>query len=297
MPQPFSNLFLKMRAKIKALAAAVTLATGVAAAAGEPAPERPVLSAFTAEAGSARITETYLSPIGYSGSVFGLGYERMQAMKFNPDRWVMRMHSRISAEFTHNPVHNASMQAVGFDFGWGMMWRTRPAEKWTVTAGGSTGVNVGAIYNARNSNNPVAAKASWTVNATAGAVFNTSLLRVPVCLRYIAELPLTGIFFSPAYGELYYEIYLGNRSGLVRGAWPGNFFRLDNLLTADFRFNRTILRLGYRCGVHSSEASHIVTRRITHTFVLGVASEWLALGTSSSDRQRLREARIISSLY
>ncbi len=111
----------------------------------------------------------------------------------------------------------------------------------------------------------------------------------------MAELPLTGIFFSPEYGELYYEIYLGNHSNLVRGAWPGNFFRLDNLATLDLRFGATILRLGYRCGVMSSKASDIVTRRITHTAVIGIASEWLALSASPSTNTR--EAKIISALY
>lgn len=108
-------------------------------------------------------------------------------------------------------------------------------------------------------------------------------------------MPVTGIFFSPQYGELYYEIYLGNHKGLVRGAWPGNFFRLNNLLTADFRLGSTIIRAGYRCGITSTKASHIVTRRIEHTAVIGIASEWISL---SADRRGPSEkSKIISALY
>ena len=119
---------------------------------------------------------------------------------------------------------------------------------------------------------------------------------MPVCARYRAELPLTGIFFSPQYGELYYEIYLGNRKGLVRGAWPGNFFRLENLATLDFRFGATVLRIGYRCDIFSSKASHIVSRRIGHTAVVGIATEWVSLSAKRSDRN-FNNARIISALY
>ena len=96
-------------------------------------------------------------------------------------------------------------------------------------------------------------------------------------------MPLTGMFFSPQYGELYYEIYLGNRSGLVRAAWPGNFLRLDNLLSADLHFGATTLRLGYRLDYSSSKASHIVTRRLSHCAVVGITCEWISLGAGSQN--------------
>ena len=257
--------------------------------------ERPVLSAYTVEAGSSHVAETYLSPLRYSGWSTAIGYERTQAMRFDPQRWVMRLHGRLALERTQNPARNATMWGLDLNIGWGMMRRFRIDPRWSILAGGATDISGGALYNTRNGNNPVAAKASWTVNASAGAIFNTRIGRLPVSARYLAEMPLTGIFFSPEYGELYYEIYLGNHKGLVRGAWPGNFFRLDNLATVDVRLGRTIIRAGYRCGIFSSKASHIVTRRISHSFVLGIASEWVAL--SAKGDGGLADARIISSQY
>lgn len=261
----------------------------------QTAVERPVLSAYTIEAGSAHIAETYLSPLKYKGWSTALNYERMQAMRFSPERWVMRLRGRLNLSRTQNPARNASMWDLGLDLGWGMMHRWRFGQGWTVMAGGSTDIDGGVLYNARNGNNPAAAKISWTVNASAALVYNGHMGRLPFCARYQAEMPLTGIFFSPEYGELYYEIYLGNHTGLVRGAWPGNFFRLDNLATVDLRFGRTILRLGYRCGIFSGKASHIVTRKISHSAVVGIASEWLSLSAKPS--QNMREAKIISALY
>lgn len=258
--------------------------------------ERPVLSAYTLELGSAHVAETYLSPLRYSGTSFALGYERMQAMRFDPEKWVMRLDGRLQAALTrNNPRRNASMWNLDLRLGWSMMRRFRLDNGWNIFAGGSTSANVGVFYLPRNSNNPAAAKASWTVNVAAGAAFNTRIGKLPVCLRYLGEMPLTGIFFSPQYGELYYEIYLGNHKGLTRAAWPGNFFRLNNLLTADLRFGRTIVRLGYRCNVASVKASDIVTRHIEHMAVIGIASEWLSL---SDDRSApVEKAKIISALY
>lgn len=143
-------------------------------------------------------------------------------------------------------------------------------------------------------NNPVAVEAAWTLNATGYAAWNFKISDLPVTLRYQPTLPLTGIFFSPAYGELFYEIYLGNDKGLVHGAWFGNYFSLDNLLTADLHFGATCLRIGYHGDILSTKINHITTRTITNSFVVGVSGEWLSLNPYKG---MSREARIISALY
>ena len=105
---------------------------------------------------------------------------------------------------------------------------------------------------------------------------------------------ITGIFFSQGYGELYYEIYLGNHKNLAHGAWFGNYFSLDNLATADLRFGATSLRIGYHNTILSTSVNHIVTRMTTHSFVLGVSGEWLGF---DSRRGLSTPTRIISAIY
>ncbi len=273
----------KMKNRIfAALTALFVAALPILAVESDEAPLRPVLSAYTLEIGSAHIAETYLSPLKYSGTGFAFNYERMQAMRFNPEKFVMQLQTRLDFQRTRNPARNATMLRLALDARWGMARRWHVADVWTVIAGGSTRIEAGVLYNARNSNNPAAVKAAWTVNALGAVAYATNLKKVPVCLRYQAELPLTGMFFSPQYGELYYEIYLGNHKGLLRGAWPGNYFGLNNLLTADFRFGGTTLRLGYRLNVQSVKASDIVTRRIEHYAVVGVVCQWLSLAPKSN---------------
>lgn len=255
---------------------------------------RPVLSSYMLEAGSAHFCDTYLTPLHYSGWQAALSYSRMQAMRFNPDRWIMELGGRLSLSRALNPARNAAMWAIDFSPNWSMIWRHRLPGGFTVGAGGRVDLSVGALYLARNGNNPISAKASLTVGATALAAWNGRIGRLPVTLAYRPAMPLTGVFFSPDYDELYYEIWLGNHSGLCHAAWPGNFFRLNNLVTADLHFGATTLRLGYRCDIFSSKTSGIVSRQITHTFVLGICSEWISLRAGS---RRTPDARIISALY
>ncbi len=255
---------------------------------------RPVVSAFTAEIGGNYICDTYLTPLHYSGWQTAIGYERLQAMRFNPENWIMRLDGRVSLGRALSPSKNAEMWSVNFRPSWSMMWRTRPIEGLAVAIGGNIGAEIGCLYLPRNSNNPASTKASATIGVTAMAAYNTHLGRVPVTLRYQPTMPLTGVFFSPDYDELYYEIWLGNHSGLCHAAWPGNFFRLDNLVSADLRFGTTIVRLGYRCDIFSSKVSGITTRNIAHNFVIGFATEWLSLRPGSS---HMPDAKTISALY
>lgn len=258
-------------------------------------PLRPVMSAYMFEAGSANLADTYLTPLKYDGWCAAFRYERMQAMKFDPDRWVMRLTAGVEVDRTENPARNATMWMGSVNASWGMMRRWRlPLPGVTLAAGASTGIDLGCLYNDRNGNNPASAKASWTVNLTGMAAWNVNLKGLPITLRYQPTIPLAGVFFSPDYGELYYEIYLGDHSGLAHFAWWKVYFAMENLLTADLRFGGTSLRVGYRNYILSTEVNHITTRVITHAFVLGLSGEWLSLNPR---KELSRSARIISALY
>ena len=174
------------------------------------------------------------------------------------------------------------------------MWRAAMPYGFTLAAGGQAQADIGVLYLPRNANNPASAKASITLGATGMAVWNGKLGRLPVTFRYMPRLPLVGAFFSPDYDELYYEIWLGNHSGLAHCAWPGNYFRLDNLLTADLHFGATTLRVGYRFEYFTSKAGDIVSRTANHSFVIGIATELISLRAGASHTP---DARIISALY
>lgn len=275
--------------------AAITLFAAVCLSAVENE-YRPVTAAYTVELGTSHLSDTYLTPLKYKGLSLGLGYERMQAMKFSPEKWVMQLVGRLGVNRAENPAKNATMWDLDLELSWGMMrrWPIDDVAGLQLYGGGATLLDVGALYLARNGNNPVSAKAAWTVGLSGMAVYNFKVSRLPVCLRYQAVLPVTGAFFSPDYGELYYEIYLGNHSGLAHAAWWSNYFRLNNLLTADLRFGATNLRLGYRANILSTKVNNIVSREIIHSFVVGVSGEWISLSRSGAISPK---AKIISAMY
>lgn len=260
-------------------------------------PLRPVASAYTLRAGSASIANTYLTPLLYDGWSLALGYERLQAMKFDPDRWIMGLTGSLEGGITENPARNAQMWHVATRWRWGMMRRWRDVVPGlALGVGPDTGIRLGCLYNNRNGNNPVAAEAAWNVGATAYAAYRTRLpwTRVPLTLYYRVTLPVAGVFFSPDYGELFYEIYLGNHSGLAHFAWWGTYFSVDNQLSADIHLGATAIRLGVRSEVLSTQVNHITTRRIAWQAVVGIAGEWISLDPR---RPLDARARTISALY
>ena len=238
---------------------------------------RPVNSSWMLDAGSAHVADTYLSPLKYTGWNASFEYERLQAMKFSPDAWRQQLHVGVELSDATNRAGNGSMLYGGLYARWGMLRMWRLPYRFTVAAGGSAGATIGGIYNTRNGNNPAAAKADVTANLTGWATWSIDLGRMPVMFRWQTTLPLVGMFFSPEYDELYYEMYLGNRHGLIHCAWPGRFFRWDNLVTADLDFATTRLRLGFRSRIYSTEVNHITTRIFSYSFVLGVTGDWFSV--------------------
>jgi len=276
---------------------AVVMIMGIVAKSEEiPEPIRPVAASYTFEFGSSRLNDTYLTPLTYTGWSTAFTYERYQAMKFSPEKWIQNL--KITAGFgaTENPARNAQMYQAGFTVGWGMLrrWNLPSVKGISLAVGAEAEVAAGALYLSRNGNNPVTAKASVTFAPAALAVYNFRIKSLPVTLRYQTALPLIGAFFSQQYGELYYEIYLGDRSGLVCFANPASYFRFCNTVSADLRFGSTYLRLGYRNNLTSTHIHHLTTNLSSHSFIIGIAGEWISL---NSRRALGRDARIISAIY
>jgi len=255
---------------------------------------RPVTSAFMVEVGSAHRVDTYLSPIRYSGWRAAFDYERFQAMRFDPQHWVMALNIDVSVDATENRARNSTMWGGELGGRWAMMRRFALRPDFTVGVGGATTLRVGALYLSRNGNNPVAANASWTIDASAYATYRFNLGSIPVVAMYRATLPVIGAFFAPEYGQLYYEIYMGDSHGVVSCARWGRYFAIDQRITVDLRIGATSLRLGYGVDIRSTKVHDIVTRGVTHTAVVGISGEWMSLGPAHRIDP---ETRIISAIY
>lgn len=294
-----NRIVRKLSGKAMALCVVAVFSAGVAYAQNDSTEvkiERPTISTFTAEVGSASILDTYLSPIRYHGVNLRLGYEGMKAMGFNPEKWVMQGVGAIEYANTKNPAGNHTIHSLMVDGKWGMMhrWRNVVFDKLDILAGGSVQLRGGVLYCAHNSNNPVSAKIRLGLNATGMAIYNTKIGRLPVTLRYQATVSVVNAFFSLEYGESFYELYLGNTKGIVNFGWWKNRYDMENLVTADLHFGKTVLRLGYRNLIETSWIHNLNTQIYTHGFVIGISGEWLQLNPKKGLSPK---TKIISAMY
>ena len=238
----------------------------LAMAVGAMAQER--VSMFTVDAGYASVHDSYLTPITYDGLDLALGFEALRQARVN---WLWQV--QVSADYNNveNPAHNNTLHKVMGDITFDMQrqWRGVFSPRLNLAVGPMTQLRAGILYDAVNSNNPVSVRAHWNAGVTGMATFGTHLKRLPITLRWQAQLPVAGVFFAPEYDESYYEIYLGNRRKLAHLGWWGNRFDLTNYVGADMHLGKTTLRIGYRARLEHWNVNHLKVHDTTHSLVLG----------------------------
>lgn len=254
---------------------------------------RPVTGIYSVEIGGKNVLATYLSPLHYKGTSLALSGAWSKAMPFNPQSAIMHFHASAGFDNMLNPAHTARMVALNASFSWGMSWRRQLPWQLQLTAGGSVGIDGGAYWLLRNGNNPIQAMANVNLAARASLGRPFRIGRLPLLVRDEVSLPSLSMFFSPEYGESYYEIYLGNRHGLVHLGWWGNNFRIDNLLSVTLDFGRTAAMIGYRFKADTQWANNLNTKIFTHSLVIGVVPGGIGL----KPKPKKLPSEIIYSLY
>lgn len=240
-------------------------------------PDRPIVQQYRIAAGNSRALSTYLSPLTYSGRGVTFSGEWSKATNWNPENMIMDFNAAFTIRNMHNPMKTAFMDGIDMYFSWGLAWRKRLPYNFQVTAGGDVRLNGGALYLTRNGNNPVTAFASAGVDISASVSWRTKINKLPVIVSDRISIPTLGAFFSPQYGETYYEIWLGNRNGLAHCGWWGNNFGLRNLLSVKFDFGRTAWEIGYVYERQSYWANNLSTVINTHQIAIGVIPYGLGL--------------------
>lgn len=245
--------------------------------------KRPVIGYYNLEIGTRRVISTYLSPLAYSGTGFAVSGYWTKVLPVNPEHLSMNFDFRGVMGNLMNPRKTAVEYDIEGSFAWGMEWKKRLPYNFIVGGGGNIGVYGGALYLPRNSNNPVSAQFAIGLGISGSAGWHTKIKKLPILITDRLTLPLMGGFFMPEYGETYYEIYLGNRSGLAHFGWFGNRFGIDNLLSATLDFGRTSMQVGYRFSMQNVQANNLVTRIYNHAFVIGIVPGGIGLKKKIKD--------------
>jgi hypothetical protein len=134
----------------------------------------------------------------------------------------------------------------------------------------------GFIYNTRNGNNPLSAKADMDVGLSVLVFYTFHINRKPIALRYQGELPFAGVFFAPPYKSSYYEIFNeGNTSQIIAINSFHNKVALRNYMTIDIPIHNSTLRMGYLHSLYNSDVKYLETRIHSNTFMLGWVKKFI----------------------
>ncbi len=239
---------------------------------------RPVTGNYALEIGRRSAVSTYLGPVAYAGTVYGASGRWSKCMPFAPQRAMMEFEARVEGGLSLlNPRQNSSMQSIDAEFAWNMRAWWRLPGGFALSVGGGPEIGAGALALLKNSNNPVSVNVAGALAAAASASWQHTFGRLPVVATLNLRSPLLGIFYMPGYGETYYEMYLGNHSGLVHCGWPGNHRKLAMHLNLRLDLGRTAMEVGYRLDWQRNSANHLVMRTLTNAFTIGVIPGGLGL--------------------
>ena len=226
--------------------------------------QTPLRTIWTLETGRVQLADTYLSPNIYTGYHAGIDYDFSR--KFHG------IHFAANFDYANPPASNASMMGAYVDLDYRLVTTISLPHALRVSYGGLVALHAGGLLSQLSSNNPAQAQARITLAPHIAAEWSYHRWG----LGASASVPLIGAFFMPDYGELYYEISLGNRTHLVHMAHPGSFRRLNLDVYTDYRLggsNR--VRLGYRADLLSMSANNIISRRLCNSFYIGLVCDFI----------------------
>ena len=213
---------------------------------------------------------TYLSPLTYAGPAYGLTYEWRRAA-WNAGSAGMQARADIDYGYLLSPAKNSRMYDLSLSLEWGVekLWHT--ACGFNFTAGATIGADGGVIYLPRNGNNPAQGLMWAGATLTASAEYTRiKLLGKQLTISESIGIPSLGAFFCPAYGETYYEIYIGNHSGLAHCGWWGNRPNIRSRLRVDWQLGRCGLTLGFDYRFNGLNCNNITTRLSQCSALIGI---------------------------
>ncbi len=242
-------------------------------------PNRELLSSANStmfSIGKAKLLDTYLSPMNYQGIHLGISHELIRYVNRGDNKWANQFMFNIEFAST-NTVFGSGLVYEAMAGYTGTSYRIFPiVRNFQLGVGPSLGVDGGVIYNMGGGNNPASARVAIKAGVGAIATYKLDIRKYSLYLRYQATLPVISTFFSPAYGQSYYEIFsLGNRKGIVKFGSFHNRFDMDNLLTLDLPIGRNYFRIGYSCKMQMTNTNHIKTRVVSNAFLFGYAREFI----------------------
>lgn len=224
--------------------------------------------------GAVNILDTYLSPEKYRGTE--LRYISHTLRERRDSRWSRLIVHQGNMSYSDNRSGNGGEIAGAYTFSYGVHYNWNFFDgSLNVKAGAQADVNVGFLYNTRNSNNPAQARLSLNISPSAAATYRFRLWQHNYSLRYELSVPLMGLLFSPNYGQSYYEIFSrGNYDHNIVPTTFGSTPSLRQMLTFDFSLGRTTLRLGYMGDFQQARVNNLKYHSYSNMLLIGIVRQF-----------------------
>jgi len=220
--------------------------------------------------GHTNILDTYLSPMEYKGPELRLLRENRRGTKHMKGK-VFRQ-SMFQANVSLTEYKAGTGNELLFLANWNLAYhyRFQINESLQLLTGPNLSFNGGMVYNPRNSNNPVNAKAYVNLEASGMAIYLFRIKEHPFVVRYQLNIPFIGWMFSPEYGQPYYEMSISKNFGKnIHFTSLHNQPSLRQILTLDFPIRKTNLRLGYVCDIQQAKLKALKSHTWSHAFMIG----------------------------
>lgn len=225
--------------------------------------------------GKIYLTDTYLSPLKYDGLTLSLMTDQLRATSYFNNKLLLQQQFQLQVGSIKNPSASASEYYGNLSYALNGFYPLFQTTRLRFFAGSGWDAQLGGIYNVRNSNNPGSMKVSTNFNLGSMTIYNWRKFT----FRWQLSSPFLGIFFSPEYGHSYYEIFtLGNNKGTVHLGSFHNQLALKNYFTIDYPVKNITLRVAYLGNYYRTNVNQLITKIISHQFMIGFAVEAINLG-------------------
>jgi hypothetical protein len=222
----------------------------------------------------------------YNGNNVGLIYEQMKMTRLLKGAVAAQHRLNLEIAETTNPTGTATDYMGNLEYAYGSLYRFAPVWKIQFFAGANADALLGFIYNTRNGNNPVTAKANLNLNLSGMAAYQFRIKKQTIQLRYQINIPVAGIFFSPQFGQSYYEIGLGDNENLFHFASLHNQWMMRNFLSLELPFNSCTIRLAYMNWIYETSVNDLNTHISSNSFYIGFSKNlYIVSGKKQNNNQ------------
>ena len=241
--------------------------------------------------GRTSLYDSYLSPQAYSGWEYRIMRESMTATPWYRSGWAQQTHFQGFFSNTEHPSKDNHNYTLMSEWRWGYLYDFYlPAlHGLHLMAGAQVYAEGGAIYNLGNGNNPVSAKVGGGIGSTLLAKYmyycpllwplKRGYITRPASVRLQLFAPIVGLFFSPHYGQSYYEIFeLKNDDDIVKVSTPFNKPSLWIHASADAPLTRsTSLRISVVGDIRQSRVEELRYHNRSLSAMLGFVYHFVRL--------------------